>query len=66
MWHDRRWADPDGTGAFKMDFVPPRAGVYGISVECPSLEIPFSRSANLILEVDEPLAESADKPARKQ
>ena len=65
VWHDRRWAEPDGAGGFTLDFVPPRAGVYGIVVECPSLEIPFSRSANLTLQVDEAAAEPAAKPDPK-
>jgi YVTN family beta-propeller protein len=65
IWHDRRWASPDGTGGFTIDFVPPRAGFYSVSVECPSLGIPFGRSANLTLQVDEASAESAAKPERK-
>jgi len=51
VWHDRRWAESDGTGGFTLEFAPPREGVYRISVECPSLDIPFSRSAGLTIEV---------------
>ena len=65
IWQDRRWATPDGTGGFTMDFVPPRPGFYGISVECPSLEIPFSRSPNLTLQVDDAAPEPAGKSDEK-
>jgi YVTN family beta-propeller protein len=52
VWHDRRWAEPDGAGGFTMEFAPQREGTYRISVECPSLDIPFSRSPGLTLEVE--------------
>jgi hypothetical protein len=51
IWHDRRWAEPDGKGGFTLDFEPPREGVYRISLECASLDIPLTRSPVVTLEV---------------
>jgi YVTN family beta-propeller protein len=51
IWHKRQWAAHAGEGVYTIDFVPPQAGIYYVSLECRSLGLPFNNPHYLVLEV---------------
>ena len=50
IWQQRMWARSLSEGIYEMSFIPPRAGVYYIFFQCPSLEVEFNQIPSLNLE----------------
>ena len=49
IWQQREWARHVGEGVYEVSFTPPRAGVYYVFFQCPSLGIQFRQLPHLIL-----------------
>jgi hypothetical protein len=56
MWNERYPMRPAGDGVYELDFAPPAAGTYLMSVECPSQRLLLNRSPQSALVVAEGLA----------
>ena len=52
-WHMREAARDSGNGTYVIEFVPPKAGVYHVALECPSRGLSFDKSAGFDLRVYE-------------
>src|SRR5882724_613551 len=50
IWERRDWARSLGDGVYEMSFVPPRAGLYYLYFQCPSLGVQYKQVTPLILE----------------
>jgi hypothetical protein len=53
IWQERNWARPRPDGSYEISFVPPRAGVYYIFFQCPSLGVEFNQLQHLTLQAQE-------------
>jgi YVTN family beta-propeller protein len=49
-WHKRHRASPKDDGIYILDFVPPRAGLYYIYLQCLSRGLGFNNNQYLVLE----------------
>jgi YVTN family beta-propeller protein len=52
-WQYRQSAQSTGDGVYEMSFTPPRAGVYYVFAQCPSLGVRFNQTTYLVLEAEE-------------
>ena len=52
-WHRRYGARALGGGLYEVEFTPPAAGSYTVSVECPSQNLPFHLAPRVVLRVEE-------------
>ncbi len=59
IWQYRKRAQPLGDGVYEISFTPPKAGVYYVFAQCPSLGVRFDQSTYTILEAAE------DKPVKQ-
>jgi hypothetical protein len=53
VWQDRLNAKSSGNGVYEIEFRPPNAGWYEVSVECPSQGVSYSTFPGWDLVVDE-------------
>jgi hypothetical protein len=49
IWQQRDWAKAVGGGIYEMSFVPPRAGIYYVFFQSPSLGVHFNQLPALTL-----------------
>jgi YVTN family beta-propeller protein len=49
IWQQREWARHVGGGVYEVSFTPPRAGVYYVFFQCPSLGVQLRQLPHLIL-----------------
>jgi hypothetical protein len=54
VWQQRQWAEQVGNGLYEIAFVPPRPGVYYVSVEVRSLGLGFNKTRPVILRAKKP------------
>jgi len=50
IWQQRELAKELGNGVYEMSFVPPRAGVYYVFFQSPSLEVRFNQLPSLTIQ----------------
>lgn len=50
IWQKRTVAEPVGDGLYRMEFTPPRPGVYYVFVEIASEKIRFNESPSMVLQ----------------
>jgi YVTN family beta-propeller protein len=50
IWQQRELAKARGDGVYEMSFVPPKAGVYYVYFQCPSLRVPLNYITPLTLQ----------------
>jgi YVTN family beta-propeller protein len=50
IWQQREVAKARGDGVYEMSFVPPKAGVYYVYFQCPSLRVPLNYITPLTLQ----------------
>ncbi len=50
IWQQRETGKAAGDGIYEVTFVPPKAGVYYVYFQVPSLQVPFSANFPLILQ----------------
>jgi hypothetical protein len=53
VWQYRKMAQPAGDGVYEISFTPPRAGVYYVFAQCPSMGVRFNQSSYVMLEAQE-------------
>lgn len=53
VWQKREWARSVGDGIYEMSLSVPRAGVYYLFFECPSLKVRFDQLPKVILQATE-------------
>ena len=50
IWQNRQWAKPGANGVYEISFTPPKAGIYYVFVNCPSLRVQYNQLPHLALE----------------
>lgn len=53
IWQQREWTKSAGDGVYEMSFVPPRAGIYYVYFQCPSLGVKLHQISPLTLQATE-------------
>jgi YVTN family beta-propeller protein len=56
-WQQRKWAVSLGDGIYEAEVTTPRAGVYFLFLQCPSLHVRLNELPRMVLQVKEPEVE---------